>query len=821
METLIQDLRYGARMLLKSPGLTLVAALSLALGIGANTTIYTLISAVFLQPIPIADPERVVAVYTTDEKNKGDLNDFIQTSKPNFEDYRDRNQVFSGMAAHQFVTINLTGSGEPEQIAGQIVTGSFFDLLGVKPALGRVFLPEEDRTPGAAPVTVLSDGVFRRRFGSNQSIVGQSVKLNGRPYTVVGVMPPGFRGLNAFGGPDLWVPMMMHEQVLTGFMLENFNDRRALLFDIVARLKPGVSLDQARADLRRIGLQLETEYPVPNGKRNATLLPVTQALINPNVRRVFVLAGGLLMTVVVLVLLIACANVANLLLARAGGRRKEVAIRLSLGAGRARLVRQFLTESVLLALLGGALGLLVAFWGKDLLLAWRPPQFLPGGLDLRLDGRVLLFTFAISVLTGLLFGLAPALQASRPDLANELKDRTLQPGGRRLVTLRGALVVGQVALSLISLIGAGLFLRSLRNTQRIDPGFESRNLLILSFDVGAQGYDRPRGEAFYREVVERVRSLPGVRSAALASNLPIAGGGFSRTVFPEGHEPAAGSTGTFVLVNSIAPGYLGTVDVALRRGRDLLETDREGAPLVVLINEAMARRFWPDAEAVGKRFKFFGDETFREVAGVVEDTKVFTLGEDPRPVAYVPVLQAYEPGMTLHVRTTADPAPLVDTVRRTVQSLDADLPLTNVQTVTALLDQTLWAPRMGAGLLAVFGVLALALAAIGIYGVMSYAVSQRTHEFGIRMALGARAGDVLGLVFRQGLKPVIAGLLLGLVLAFAATRLVATFLVGVGAADPLTFSVIALLLLAVSALAGYLPARRATRVDPMIALRYE
>jgi predicted permease len=543
-------------------------------------------------------------------------------------------------------------------------------------------------------------------------------------------------------------------------------------------------------------------------------------MINPNLRRVFVLAGGLLMTVVGLVLLIACANVANLLLARAGARRKEIAIRLSLGASRVRLVRQLLTESVLLALLGGAAGLLIAYWSKDLLLAARPPQFLPNGLELKLDGGVLAFTFLVSVLTGLLFGLAPALQASQPDLVTELKDRTLEPGGRRRVTLRGALVMAQVALSLISLIGAGLFIKSLRNTQRIDPGFETQGLLMLTFDLGAQGYDRARSEAYYREAVDRVKALPGVTAAGLSSNLPI-GGGFSRTVFPEGHEPAAGSTGTFVVVNTIAPGYLDVAGIALRRGRDLAESDRDGAPAVVLVNEAMAKKFWPNEDAIGKRFKFFGDESFREVAGVVEDTKVFTLGEDPRPVAYVPLYQMFETTMTLNVRTSGDPAPLLDSVRRTVQALEPNLPLTNVQTVATLLDQTLWLPRMGASLLAIFGLLALALAAIGIYGVMSYAVSQRTHEFGIRMALGARARDVLALVFRQGLLPVAAGLLLGLVAALAVTRVIATFLVGVGASDPVTFAGIALLLLAVSILASYVPARRATRVDPMIALRYE
>jgi len=820
METLIQDVRYGTRMLLKSPGLTLIAALSLALGIGANTTIYTLINAVLLQPLPFGDPERVAAVYTTDEKNKGGFNDFNQTSRPNYEDYRDRNQVFSGMAAHLGVPLNLSGSGKPEQIFGEMVTGNYFDLLGVKAAIGRTFLLEEYRADGAGPVAVLSDGAYRRRFGGDPHVIGRTLTLNGQPFTVVGVTPPGFRGMNAIGGPEMWVPMSMHQPILTGFLAENYDERRALIFDIVARLKPGVSSDQARADLRRIGSLLEKEYPVPNGSRSATLVPAAQATINPNIRRVFVMAGGLLMTVVALVLLIACANVANLLLARAGARRKEIAVRLSLGASRARLVRQLLTESLLLALLGGSAGLLLAFWSKDLILASRPQLFLPANLEVALDGRVLLFTLMISVATGLLFGLAPALQATRTDLSIELKDRTSQPAHRRRPTLRGALVVAQVALSLVALIGAGLFLRSLSNTQQIDPGFETRNLIVVTFDLGAQGYDRPRADDFYRRALERSAAIHGVRSATLATNLPIGGGGFSRTVFPEGHEPAAGSTGTFVLVNTVVPGYLDAMGVRLLAGRDLSEADHDGAPLVVVFNETAAKRFWPDG-AVGKRFKFFGDETLREVVGVVETTKVFTLGEDPQPIAYLPVQQAFQTAMTLHVLTDSDPKPLLETVRREIQSLDPNLPLTVVQTVGDLLDQSLWGPRMAATLLAIFGLLALLLASLGIYGVMSYSVSQRTHEFGVRMALGARGRDVLSLVLRQGVLLVAGGVLLGLVVAALVTRLVAALLVGVGATDPATFAAISLLLLAVTLFASFLPARRATRVDPVIALRYE
>ncbi len=820
MDSLINDLRYASRMLLKSPAFTGVAVLSLALGIGANATIFTLINATLLAPLPVEEPSRLVAVYTTDERNRGGFNDYMPTSHPNFEDYRDQSGVFEGMTAWSFIPLNWSGAGDPEQIQAEIVSGNFFRLLGVRPAAGRFFLPEEDAAPGTHLVAVLSHGFWKRRFAADPSAVGATLTLNGHGFTVVGVAPQGFQGINALGGPDLWVPMMTHPQTLTGFFLDNFRDRRALLFSMMGRLKPGVTLERAEAALRSLASNLEREYPEPNRGRSVSLLPIGQATINPFIRRVFVLGSGLLMTVVGLVLLIACANVANLMLARSTARRKEIAVRMALGAGRARLVRQLLAESVLLAVLGGAAGLLLAVWGRDLLLAYRPPQVFPIALDLPIDASVLGFTLGVSLLTGILFGLAPALQCSRPDLVTDLKEKSAQSGGGRF-NLRNVLVAGQVALSLVSLIGAGLFLRGLASAQRVDPGVDTRNLLVLGFDLGAQGYDRVRGEEFHRRLLEQLAAAPGVRAAALSTMLPIGGGGFGRTVYPEGREPSAGDSGVFVTINTVSPGYFDALGVALLRGRTFTDLDRDGAPRAAVINEAMARRFWPGEEAVGKRFKFYGDQTFAEVAGVVETTKLFSLGEDPQPVAYLPLLQAYEPALTLNLRTASDPAGLAESVRRHVQGLDPTLPVVNVFTGEDLLDQTLWAPRVCAGLLSLFGLVALALAAVGIYGVMSYSVNRRTHELGIRMALGARAPDVLRLVLRQGMTLVAVGLLAGLVASLVAARAISSLLFGVSAADPATYATLSAVLAGVALLAAYLPARRATKVDPMIALRAE
>jgi putative ABC transport system permease protein len=822
MSTFLQDLKYGIRLLTKSPGFTAVAALSLALGIGANTTIFTLINAVLLNPLPVDDPSQLVSVWTADQRNADGAFGFLQTSPLNYQDYRDKNQVFSGLAAHQGLPLNISGgTGDPQQIFGEIVTGNFFDVLGAKPLIGRGFRPEEDKTPGAALVAVLGYGEWRKRYGGDPSILGRTITLNGQGFTVIGVMPNGFKGTNAIGAPSLWVPYMTYPQTTSGFLRESMDSRRALVFNMTGRLKPGVTVQQAEANLKTIGRQLEQEYPNDNQGRSVTLVPLAQATINPGFRNNIVMAGGLLMTIVGLVLLIACANVANLLLARAAVRQKEIAVRLSLGASRSRLILQLLTEGTLLALIGGAGGLLLAYWAQGLLWSYRPPFLQADAINLHPDVRVLLFTIGVSLVTGVLFGLAPAIQASRPDLVVELKERSSAPNGsNRLFSLRNILVAAQVALSLVALIGAGLFLRSMENAQRINPGFDASHLASVSFDLGAQGYTEERGRQFQQAVVERAAAVAGVQAATLASTVPLFNGGFARTVFLEGQDASDRRAGKLVQISVVGSRYFETIGVPLLRGRAMAEADQPNTPAVVIVNETMAKRFWPDQDPIGKRFKFFGQNYFTQVVGIAKDSKYNFIGEGPTPFIYQPLSQVYQPQVSLFVKA-AQPEAVLGTVRGEVQQLNRNLPLTGIFTLPEIFDQALWAPKMGASLLAIFAGLSLLLAVIGIYGVMAYAVSQRTRELGIRMALGASRGDVIRLVVWQGARLTLIGVIVGLAASFFATRLITTLLYDVSATDVVTFVTVPLVLGCAALGASYLPALRATRIDPMVALRYE
>ena len=821
MDNLIQDFRYALRLLRKSPGFTLVALLTLALGIGANTTIFTVVNAVLLRPLPVEDPERLVAVLGTDVKNSTAQQQFLPMSNLNYQDLRDQNDMLSGMAAFTGTGVSLSGGGNPEQLNATLASYNYFQVLGVHALVGNTFDPEQAKKQGGYPVAVLSYGLWQRRFGGDHGIVGKSITLNQQPFTVIGVAPKSFQGIFVGPGPDLWIPDAEHDQVLTGLNKQWFMERRPLVMFAFGRLKPGVTLEQAQANLQTIATQLSQEYPNDNAGRNVRLLPLAQTTVGPNGRDLFVKAGILLMTVVGLVLLIACANLANLLLARGADRRRELAVRMSLGATKGRLVTLMLSESFLLAVIGGGAGLAVASGFRTALLAFRPPFLKPENIDLSMDSRVLLFTLGVALLTAFAFGMLPAWQAIRFSVNETLKEgggRSGSAGGRH--KLRSALVVVEVVLSMIALVGSGLFLSSLHNAEQIDPGFETKNMLVMNFDLGAQNYKEEQGQEFYRRLMERLRAMPQVKDASVAAQAPLAGG-FARTVFPEGVDQNDRRNGILTSVNQVDTEYFKTTGTPILHGRGFLETDRDGAPLVAVVNQAFADKFFPNQDALGKRFRCWGETWILEIVGVATTAKINTLGEDPTPAFYLPMLQHYSPDVTLHVRTAGDPMAALPTVRAAVQELDRQLPLTQVQTISQLLDQALWAARFGASLLLIFGLLALGLAAIGIYGVMSYNVQQRKQELGIRMALGAQKRDVMRLVLGQGLWLAGGGAVAGLALAFFMARGISALLFGVHALDPATFLGVPLLLIGVALVACYIPARRATRVDPIVALRYE
>ena len=823
LEILWQDVSYGLRMLTKNPGFTAVVVLALALGIGANTAIFSLVDKVLIRKLPVEEPDRLVVVSAS--RGQGISTVFTY---PDFADYRASNQVFEGLVCYTQRALTLSEGGQAERVQGTIVSGNYFTALRVRPALGRGFFPEEDKTRGSHPVVVFSYGLWQRRFGSDPGLVGKAVNLNGYSFTVVGIAPSEFTGTVPGVAPDVYVPVMMQGQVSPSWKFDPLfgpRSRGLSWLEVLGRLKPGVSREQAAAAMTTLGSQIARANPNPDG--------------TPRSEPKFVLEDGsrghtyllrdlkfplqMLMATVGLILLIACANVAGLLLARAGTRHKEIAVRLAVGAGRVRLIRQLLTESVLLSTLGGGAGLLLAASTSGLVVSFaQTNNFSNLTLDNRLDWRVLGFTLAISLLTGILFGLAPALSASRPDLVSALKDETTLPGKRaRRLSLRNLLVVGQVALSLIVLVGAGLCVRSLQKLQAIDAGFDPARVLVMSADVSLSGYNNERGLRFYSELLERVKLLRGVEAVSLGAQIPL-GGGISSTLKVAGYVPKPGEDMSSDF-NIIGPDYFRTMKIPLLHGREFGQSDTAAAPQVVIINETAARRFWPDQSPVGRRL-ILGrapDEEVREIVGVVKDSKYRRLNEEVRPAMYVPLAQDYRANMALHVRTTGEPGALLATVRREVQALDASLPVYNIKTLEEQKSGSLYTSRMAAMLLTVFGLLALLLAAVGLYGVMAYAVNRRTREIGIRLALGARGHDVLRQVLLEGMTMVMIGLALGLGGAIAATRLVASFLYDVTATDPVTFAGAALLLAGVAFLANYLPARRATKVDPMVALRSE
>jgi predicted permease len=823
MERWWQDLRFAARVLIKKPGFTTVAVLSLALGIGANTAIFTVINAVFLHPLAIEDPSHVVEMFTRDTKTVQAANlTLTPSSFQNYEDYRDQSHVFTGLAGYFPFGLQWTRNGETQGLPAMMTSANYFDVLGIKPFRGRLFRPDEDRSLGGDTVVVVSHSLWMREFGSDANLIGQTLTLNGLPFTVIGITPPGFKGTFSLAGPDrVWVPLSMREQLANAQLRALMPNRRFRWINMVGRLRPGVAFSQAAAAMKTIASALEKQYPAANEGRTLDMALESDAALGINGRGQLVLAGGVMMGVVGLVLLIACVNLANLLLAQSATREKEMSIRSAMGAGRGRIVRQLLTESVLLAVLGGAAGMIVAYWGRTALWSFRPPFLGNASIDLSFEPRVLLFTAAMSVLTGLLFGLAPAIRVARTNLND-----TLKAGGRTGASsggssrIRSALVISEIGLATVALIGAGLFVRSMQAAQQMNLGFDSAHIGFIALNPGQQKYDMARGQQFYQDAMAKARSVPGVEAATVASAPPLQGG-LLLTVFPESEAQNPNYRGSLVQFNDVAPGYFETLRIPLRAGRDFNDFDRDQTKIVAVVNEALARQLWPGQDALNKRFTIVQNSRLIEIVGIVATSVVNAVGEEPTPVIYRPLRQEYAPGVSLLIRTAGEPEPLLGAVRDQVQTLDRNMPLRGTGTVQQGVAAGLWAPRMGAALLSIFGGLALLLAMIGVYGVMSYSVAQRAQELGLRMALGAQARDVLLLVLKQGMVLAAGGAALGVVLALLLGQAVSTLLFGVSGRDPLTLAGVSIALTVVALLACYIPARRAARVDPLIALRDE
>src|SRR5262245_52839278 len=823
-----QDLRYGARMLMKQPGFTAIAVITLTLGIGANTAVFSIINAVVFRSRPVAQPDQLVELYSGDARDP-----YGSSAYQDFLFFRDQGEVFSGLAAYSLQTFKLGGAEEVEPVFGEVVSGDYFDVLGVKAFIGRTFLPEEDRTPGSHPVAVISHALWRRRFGADPALIGKTITLNNQALTVIGVAPPQYTGMIRGLAAEVWAPVMMLPQLERQYGMSLLDSRGHSLFFIVGRLKPEATLVQARARFDPVARQLREAYPESwrqkrseSGQtrdKSVTILPESETRIIPPAHAAVYAFIAVVLTIVNLVMLIACMNLANLLLARATARGKEIAVRLTLGANAWRIVRQLLTESVLLSAIAGAAGVLLAMWLMGALAASFPtlPEGYRIAIDLRLDWRVSLYTLAFSFLVGVLFGLAPALQASRPDVIAALKDGAeVFAGARRQSRLRNGLIVTQVALSVVLLAGAGLVLRSVRNLHPLNLGFDSLNMVVAPIALEERQYDRARSQDFYRRLAERARALPGVRAVVFVGSLP----GLSRSrsdVKIEGYQPGPGED-MALDANTIGPGYLTAMNIPLTQGRDFDERDNDGAPCVAVVNEALARRYFAGGRALGKHLN-----QFCEIVGVVRDDKFQSLQKEPRPWYAFVLTQSHSTRTNMLVHTEGAPENLVPAVRRAIQSLDQTILVTGVQTLNDAFRPVLFLYRLFGLLVGGCGLLAILLSVIGIYGLVAYAVSRRTREIGIRMALGADKKKILRLIMRQGMILVGYGLSAGLLLALALTRVLTSsifpipILNGVSANDPPTFGSIALLLITVALLACYIPARRATKVDPMVSLRHE
>jgi putative ABC transport system permease protein len=793
--------------LLKNPAFTAIAVLALALGIGANSAIFSVVNTLLLRPLPYRNPGQLVVIW----ENATHLGFPKNTPSPaNFLDWQKQATLFQGMAAFAERTFNLTGVGEPERLDGRRVSANLFDLLGVKPIIGRNFVPDEDK-PGTK-VALLNESLWRRRFGSDPGVIGRSLSLNGEPYTVVGVLPSSVR-LPAFGNwrDQVWVPL--------AFPAEEAAERGNHFLEVIGRMKAGVTLAQARAEMETIAARLAQQYPGDNVRIGSVVNPLHEEIVGNMKPALLILLGA-----VAFVLLIACANVANLLLARAAARHKEIALRLALGADRTRLTKQLLVESVMLSLLGAFVGLVFAYAGLRVLTRFIPPDVAHAEM-ISIDASVMIFTLIVAVVTGLIFGLAPASQAAHSNINDTLKEGGRDSGaGPRGKRLRSTLVIAEVAVSFILLIGAGLLINSFMHLRNLDPGFRADHLLTLNVDLSETKYaDNPRRVAFFDEVVRRLQALPGMRSVAVAGNLPFTYNGDSMPIGVEGVPDPPPDQHPDVIYRAVGPGYFSTMGIPLVRGRDFNDQDSLDANLTVVVSEKTAKYYWPDADPIGKRMKNGNTTTdgpWRTVIGVVKDVRQNDFVAEPKMQMYFTYrqLRSLMPN-ALIMRTAIDPLSLATSVRNAIWAVDKDQTVANIDSMEHIVAGAVARQRFSMLLLAIFAGVALVLAAVGIYGVMSYSVAQQTREIGIRMALGAQRSDVLKMTVKQGLRLVVFGLAIGLVAAFILTRVMATLLFGISATDPLTFISISFVLLAVAILASYIPALRATRVDPMIALR--
>ena len=818
IQNFLQDLRFGARMLLKQPGFTLIAVLTLGLGIGANTAVFSLANALlFRPPKGVYKPDEIVAASRT-ANGMG----FSTFSYPDYVDFRDQNQSFTGIAAYRPCDVFLNAAEPREFLSSMLVSGNYFSVLGTHAEQGRLITPDDDRGAGTGPVAVISHGLWEKRFGSDPRVVGKVVDFNQTSFTIVGVMNPDFVGTGVGENIQVWLPIAEYAQADPGFLVDyekRLEARQISWLSLVGRLKPGVTISQAQADLTNFSRRLEETYPDIDKGLDVAL---TRGIGLPPRRRDEARTRmGMLLGIAGLVLLIASANVANLFLARGASRRKEFALRRALGAGRLRVVRQLATEALLFSMIGGVLGLMLAFWSKDLLLS---SNFLTGvrlsSEDLRFDARVFGFALLVSLAAVVIFGLIPAFESVNQDLHGMLKDRS--GSNRPRSRFRGALAVGQIALSLVVLICAGLLVRTLRNMQAVDPGFDPGRILVMPISVGRSGYSEEQGRQFYKELVERLASMPGVSAASLSVTVPF-GGSWRTGIRVEGQPTTQPVMPCDYAI--IAPYYFNATGIALVQGRDFTEQDRSTSPGVAIINQTFAQRLFPNANPIGKRLaipRYRGDTSYSEIIGIARDVKYETLTEPPRPYLYVPLSQQYQSDVTLLVRTRDDNSFTIATaITSEAQRLDNRLAASPVRTLNERLQASLAPQRGAATMLGIFGVLALGLTSIGLYGLLAYLVRQRQQEIGVRMALGANSRDIFGLILKQGAILIVIGVTLGVSIGFATTRVLASFLFEVASGDPLTYTSATLTLVITALAATYLPARRAAKVDPLVALRYE